>query len=88
MEILIGSAISVVLAAAGYTSSQLSRLDRRLDVLEVNVAKNYVTREELDAKFDRLIIFFHRLEDKIDAHVSEDSCRIEDMKRRYHLDEF
>ena len=87
MDIIVGGIISVVLAAAGYTTSTLSRLDRRLDSLEVNVAKNYVTREELDAKFDRLLIFFNRLEDKIDAHVSEDTRRITDMKRRYNLDD-
>lgn len=87
MDIIIGGLISVVLAAAGYTTSTLSRLDRRLDNLEVNVAKNYVTREELDAKFDRMVIFFNRLEDKIDAHVSEDARRINEMKRRYNLDD-
>jgi len=87
VDIIIGGVISAVLAAAGFTANTLTRLDRRLDVLEVNLAKNYVTREELDAKFDRMVIFFNRLEDKIDAHVSEDARRINDMKRRYKLDD-
>lgn len=83
MESLIAPAITLVLAAAGYTARAVSHLDRRIDNLEVNLAKNYVTREELDRKFDGLVISLRRMEEKLDAHVSEDQIMIARMKHKY-----
>ena len=61
----------------------LWQLDMRIDHLEVNLAKNYVTREKLDRKFDGLVIFLRRMEEKLDAHASEDQIMISRMKHRY-----
>lgn len=83
MEALIAPAITLVLAAAGYTARAVSQLDRRIDHLEVNLAKNYVTRDELDRKFDGLVISLRRMEEKLDAHVSEDQLMISRMKHKY-----
>ena len=83
MEALIAPALTLVLAAAGYTARAVSTLDRRIDHLEVNLAKNYVTRDELDRKFDGLVISLRRMEEKLDAHVSEDAARISTMKKKF-----
>jgi uncharacterized coiled-coil protein SlyX len=83
MEALIAPAITLILAAAGYTAKVVSQLDRRIDNLEVDLAKNYVTREELDRKFDGLVISLRRMEEKLDAHVSEDQIMITRMKSKY-----
>ena len=84
MEALIAPAITLILAAAGYTVKVVSQLDRRIDNLEVDLAKNYVTREELDRKFDGLVISLRRMEEKLDAHVSEDQIMIARMKSKYY----
>jgi hypothetical protein len=83
MEALIAPAITLILAAAGYTAKVVSQLDRRIDHLEVDLAKNYVTREELDRKFDGLVVSLRRMEEKLDAHVSEDQIMITRMKSKY-----
>lgn len=83
MDQLLAPAVALILAAAGYSARAVSTLDKRLDVLEVNLAKNYVTREELDRKFSGLVTSLRRMEEKLDAHVSEDQIMISRMKSKY-----
>ena len=83
METLIGSLLSIVLAAMGYTINSIGKLDRRIDEVALDLAKNYVTRSELDARFSELFSHLHRMEEKLDAHVSEDVHRIQKMKSKY-----
>ena len=84
MESLIPAALSLILAAAGYTVQTIKQLDKRVDGIELDLARNYVTREELDRKFDVLFVDLRRIEEKIDAHVSEDTAKINEIKAKYY----
>ena len=83
MESFIGPILTLVLAATGYTVNSLSKLDRRIDEVTLDLAKNYVTRAELDERFSTLFNHLHRIEEKLDAHVSEDNVLIQKMKSKY-----
>ena len=84
IEFVIAPLVAVFLAASGYAFQSASRVEKRLDTIQLDLAKNYVTREELDRKFDGLVSSLQRMEEKLDAHVSEDQYRIERLKRKYY----
>ena len=56
-----------------------------MDALELKVAENFVTKAEFREQFVLLFKTLSRLEDKIDAHVSEDARKIDQIKRKYDL---
>ena len=84
LELVVAPLVAVFLAATGYAVQSASRLEKRLDTIQIDLAKNYVTREELDRKFDGLVYSLQRMEEKLDAHVSEDQYRIAKLKRKYY----
>ena len=57
-EYMIGAIITVIIGAAGNLHGSVSRLDHRIDQLEVKIAEHYVTKSDLI-----------RFEDKLDAVI-------------------
>ena len=84
-EYAIGLAATAVLTVFGVLNRKSDAIDSRIDRLEVKLAETYVTKEDLRLEFERLVKSLSRMEDKIDAHVSEDNQRIATMKRKYNL---
>ena len=74
---------SGIFSILGLTLNKFDKADRRLDALELKVAEKYVTKEDFNMRFDNLLKVLNRLEEKVDAHVSEDADRIKNMKQRY-----
>tara|TARA_B100001778_G_scaffold4470_2_gene3827 strand:+ start:9586 stop:9858 length:273 start_codon:yes stop_codon:yes gene_type:complete len=87
-EYVVATAIAATLSMFGVSFRKIDAADRRMDALELKVAEKYVTKEEFRAQFTELFRVLARLEDKIDAHVSEEQNRIAYMKKKYHLDEW
>lgn len=63
----------ILIAVIGGASALNSRIykridsvDTRVDSIELSVAKHYVSKAELDARFDRLEAHMIRLEGKLD----------------------
>jgi len=87
-EYLMAAGVAAMLSLFGVSFRKIDAADRRMDQLELKVAERYVTKEEFRLQFQELFKVLARLEDKIDAHVSEEQARINFMKRKYHLDEW
>jgi uncharacterized coiled-coil protein SlyX len=75
-----------IMSLFGVSFRKIDQADRRMDALELKVAENYVTKAEFREQFVLLFKTLARLEDKIDAHVSEDAKKIDLMIKRYDLD--
>lgn len=84
-EYIVAAGISVMLGFFGVAFRKIDATDARMDRLELKVAENYVTKEEFREQFKQLFTTLARLEDKIDAHVSEEPHKIESIKRKYRL---
>ena len=50
--------------------TRISELDRRLDGIELRVAQDYVTKNELGAIMERMEAHLIRIEDKMDSIAS------------------
>ena len=76
---------SGVVTFFGLAGKKVDDVDKRMDALELKLAEKYLTKH--DFKNHQAILFntLARLEDKIDAHVSEDNSRIAKMKTKYYL---
>lgn len=79
--VFIASGIFTVLGIAG---KKFDSIDKRVDDLELKLAEKYLTKH--DFKTHQAVLFntLQRLEDKVDAHVSEDASRIAKMKAKYY----
>ena len=84
-EYVLAAGISVMMGLFGLSFRKIDTADRRMDRLELKVAENNVTKEEFREQFKALFVTLARLEDKIDAHISEDTGKIESIKRKYRL---
>jgi uncharacterized coiled-coil protein SlyX len=84
-EYLTALAVSAVLGGFGLLHRRVEALDYRIDKFEVKVAETYVTKEDLYKMFDKLGHSLERMEDKLDAHVSENRSRISDVIHKYNL---
>ena len=76
---------AALMSLFGVSFRKIDQADRRMDALELKVAENYVTKAEFREQFVLLFKTLSRLEDKIDAHVSEDARKIDQIKRKYDL---
>ena len=86
-EYLIALLVSAAAGAAGLTVRKLDQLDTRIDVLTVKIAEEYVKKDDMNAHFVRLWDTLHRMEEKLDAHVSENKIQIQRIKDKYYLNQ-
>jgi DNA repair exonuclease SbcCD ATPase subunit len=95
-EYAIALIISAAFGSYAWLNRKITDVDERLDAFTVKVAEVYVTKEQLQNALNRLENQFNRIgdrlessllrmEDKLDAHVSEDRCRIENVINKYNL---
>ena len=76
---------SGLFAVCGLINRKIDLVERRQDQLELKVAEKYVSYEEFNRRWENMLRVFIRIEDKIDAHVSEDSQKIRYIKEKYNL---
>ena len=84
-EYIVALLVSAAAGAAGLTVRKLDLLDNRIDVLTVKIAEEYVKKDDLSVQFVRLWDTLHRMEEKLDAHVSENNLEIQRIKDKYYL---
>ena len=84
-EYALGLMFSGLFAVCGLINRKIDLVERRQDQLELKVAETYVTKQELKDQYSLLLTSLGRLEDKVDAHVSEDKLKIELIKKKYNL---
>ena len=84
-EYALGLMFSGLFAVCGLINRTIELVERRQDQLEVKVAETYVTKQELKDQYGLLLTSLSRLEDKVDAHVSEDKLKIDLIKKKYNL---
>ena len=84
-EYIVGIALTSLLGALGFLNRRIDMVSSRLEAHELKVAENYVTKAEVSQNFERLFEMLIRLEDKVDAHVSEEPFKIDKIKRKYNL---
>ena len=84
-EYALGLMFSGLFAVCGLINRKIDLVERRQDQLELKVAETYVTKQELKDQYGLLLTSLSRLEDKVDAHVSEDKLKIELIKKKYNL---
>ncbi len=80
--VFIASGIFSVLALA---SRKFETTDRRIDAIELKMAERYLTKDDFNRRWDTLISVLMRLEDKVDAHLSDEPSKIQQIKRKYEL---
>lgn len=82
--------IAIVLStlAGGYTLLQrkIDSTDDKIDRLELKVSETYLSKAEVHSQFIRLWDTLHRMEEKLDAHVSENKINIQRIKDKYYHD--
>ena len=69
VEVLITTGIAVVTGMSVLTQrlhTRISELDRRIDKVELRVASDYVTKQELSAIMERMEAHLIRIEEKMD----------------------
>ena len=86
-EYIAAAIMAALMSLFGVSFRKIDQADRRMDALELKVAENYVTKAEFREQFVLLFKTLARLEDKIDAHVTEDQTKIERMLKRWKLNE-
>ena len=84
-EYALGLMFSGLFAVCGLINRKIDLVERRQDQLELKVAETYVTKAELKDQYALLLTSLTRLEDKVDAHVSEDKLKIDLIKKKYNL---
>ena len=84
-EYALGLMFSGLFAVCGLINRKIDLVERRQDQLELKVAETYVTKQELKDQYALLLTSLSRLEDKVDAHVSEDKLKIDLIKKKYNL---
>ena len=84
-EYAIGLMFSGLFAICGLINRKIDLVERRQDQLELKVAENYVSYSEFNRRWDEMLRVFIRIEDKIDAHLSDDSQRKRVVKEKYNL---
>ncbi len=84
-EYALGLMFSGLFAVCGLINRKIDLVERRQDQLELKVAETYVTKQELKDQYGLLLTSLSRLEDKVDAHVSEDKLKIDLIKKKYNL---
>ena len=75
---------SGIFTVVGFASRKFDGMDRRVDALELKLAEKYVTKHDFKNHQALLFNTLARLEDKVDAHVSEDAARIARIKQKYY----
>ena len=69
VEVLLTTSIAVVTGMSVLTQrlhTRISELDRRIDKVELRVASDYVTKQELSAIMERMEAHLIRIEEKMD----------------------
>ena len=69
VEVLLTTSIAVVTGMSVLTQrlhTRISELDRRIDKVELRVASDYVTKQELSAVMERMEAHMVRIEEKLD----------------------
>lgn len=84
-EYLVGILISTCLATIGVINRRIDNLNVKVEDHKMKVAEHYVTKTEVAQNFERLFEMLIRLEDKVDAHVSEEPRKISRIKQKYNL---
>jgi hypothetical protein len=75
-EYLIALVASVIVGYAGFIHRKADSTESSLDGFKVEVAKTYVTKQDLDKSFNHLFRILERLETKLDASVFAEVSRI------------
>ena len=85
-EYLVALILSAI--AGGYTMLQrkIDSTDEKIDRLELKVSEQYVSKSDVSNQFLRLWDTLHRMEEKLDAHVSENKVEIQRIKDKYYHD--
>jgi len=84
-EYALGLMFSGLFAVCGLINRKIDLVERRQDQLELKAAETYITKQELKDQYGLLLTSLSRLEDKVDAHVSEDKLKIDLIKKKYNL---
>lgn len=84
-EYALGLMFSGLFAVCGLINRKIDLVERRQDQLELKMAEKYVSYDEFNRRWEGMLRVFIRIEDKIDAHVSEDSRKIRYIKEKYNL---
>jgi hypothetical protein len=74
-QTLLNVGISVALTCLGWFARQLwernQRLDEKINKLEIDLPTNYVTKQDIQARFDKLEAILDRLFEKIDKKADK-----------------
>ncbi len=81
-------AVIISAIAGGYTLLQhkVDATDDKIDRLELKVSETYLSKSDVQNQFIRLWDTLHRMEEKLDAHVSENKVDIQRIKNKYYHD--
>jgi hypothetical protein len=67
---LVAALIASILGLSGATLKRFGDLEKRIDQVELNVVKHYISKEDFVLAQDRLFKVLDRFEVKLDCHIS------------------
>lgn len=72
---IIGAAVTAVVTSAGWLFSTIFKSQKehreKIAALEVDLAKNYVPREEIESRFDRMEAAINKRFDRMEAAIDK-----------------
>ena len=66
---LVAALIASILGLSGATLKRFGDLEKRIDQVELNVVRNYISKEDFVIAQDRLFKVLDRFEVKLDYHI-------------------
>jgi len=83
-EYLVALILSAIAGAYTMVQRDIKANDQKIDRLELKLSEEYVKKTDVTGQFLRLWDTLHRMEEKLDAHVSENQLEIQRIKDKYY----
>ena len=83
-EYLVALLLSATAGAFTMLQRDIKANDQKIDRLELKLSEDYVKKTDVNGQFLRLWDTLNRMEEKLDAHVSENQLDIQRIKDKYY----
>ena len=83
-EYLVALILTAITGAYTMLQRDIRANDEKIDKLELKMSEEYIKKSDVSGQFVRLWDTLHRMEEKLDAHVSENQLEIQRIKDKYY----
>jgi hypothetical protein len=69
---LVAALAAAILGLSGATLKRFGDIEKRINQIELNVASNFISKEDFTSAQDRLFRILERFETKLDCHIYQE----------------